>query len=814
MKKKVFLFVFITSSIFLQAQDITFWNGGKSNDWNDPENWSLNAVPDENTVVVIEEESPNFPDISEGTNAVCASISNSGYLEISGGSLSCNSYSQIGGSTNIFSGDLKVNGDVSLQFNGIIMVGDTSSSESLFECENYRQYYGGGQLRVGFNGKVKVNGVADIEGDNQVKINGGTENSAKMLKLDGTLELDGGDFFASNGVNSGENSVVSLINNESNFHFSGDEGEDFFCNGQVKIDAGILFSSNNRTLVGGPKSSVSVTGGILSVEKIDSQGKVDINGGEAYVQDTAIDDTLKVLNGMLGVYGSLTVNHGGFLSLEGGSTQMHGPDGSVVQNNGTIEVTGGLSNWQNDVYNNNNFFIFDPDTGNLKSKFGEGFYELKAAIVRFEKVIINNGTFNQSGGTAQFVDDFQNDNRLNLFSGSLNAANIFNNGILFRGENHELDLVGEIVNNGALENQISKDVGDGETTVFDLDGENFLELTAQNTGLGATSVTFGRGTTCPPNAFGSGCPPAPRSIKRYFDITPAQNELASIKFYFLNDELNGQIHGGDLKLFNYDIENNVWRKAGYFDEEEWIDAVLAEFGGSGTIGDPYYAEFTGVGSFSPFVLSSAESPQSVEFISFSGELNDDHVFLNWQTSAEIDNVGFDVERSTEEFPNVWETLGFVEGNGTSTVVNQYSFVDDNLPEADVLIYRLKQIDLSGTFVYTSSIMVDITTSVDDEVIKNYKFVLEQNYPNPFNPSTTIKFTIPRVLDAKFASTTTTKLVVYDILGREVATLINESLQPGVYEVNFDARNLSSGIYIYCLIAGDKYRSNKKMTLIK
>ncbi|HSH24028.1 MAG TPA: T9SS type A sorting domain-containing protein, partial [Massilibacterium sp.] len=93
-----------------------------------------------------------------------------------------------------------------------------------------------------------------------------------------------------------------------------------------------------------------------------------------------------------------------------------------------------------------------------------------------------------------------------------------------------------------------------------------------------------------------------------------------------------------------------------------------------------------------------------------------------------------------------------------------------------------------------------------------EFSLSQNYPNPFNPSTTIKFTIPSVVDAKFASTTT-KVVVYDILGREIKTLINENLSPGSYEVTFDAYQLSSGVYFYRLSAGN-FVETKKMILLR
>ena len=91
-----------------------------------------------------------------------------------------------------------------------------------------------------------------------------------------------------------------------------------------------------------------------------------------------------------------------------------------------------------------------------------------------------------------------------------------------------------------------------------------------------------------------------------------------------------------------------------------------------------------------------------------------------------------------------------------------------------------------------------------------QYKLSQNYPNPFNPSTTIRYSIPSVETEYFPSV---QLKVYDILGNEVATLVDENKPAGTYEVKFDAANLASGIYFYKLIA-DGYISTKKMVLLK
>ena len=97
------------------------------------------------------------------------------------------------------------------------------------------------------------------------------------------------------------------------------------------------------------------------------------------------------------------------------------------------------------------------------------------------------------------------------------------------------------------------------------------------------------------------------------------------------------------------------------------------------------------------------------------------------------------------------------------------------------------------------------TSVDNEIISPQEFGIDQNYPNPFNPTTTIKYQIPEL---SFVT-----LKVYDVLGNEIATIVNEEKPIGIYEVEFDATGLPSGIYFYKLRAGT-FVETKKMVLMK
>ena len=185
----------------------------------------------------------------------------------------------------------------------------------------------------------------------------------------------------------------------------------------------------------------------------------------------------------------------------------------------------------------------------------------------------------------------------------------------------------------------------------------------------------------------------------------------------------------------------------------------------------------------------------VELVSFSCEVNYPSVKLHWVTATELNNQGFEVERKTSE-SDQWQKIGSVNGRGTITTPSEYYFNDENLTSGKYN-YRIKQIDFDGSFEYSEVITADLSTPS--------AFELGQNYPNPFNPSTRITYSIPK---SSFVT-----LKVYDILGNEIATLVNQTQDAGNYNVSFNAENLSNGIYIYSLNA-DNFTDVKKMILMK
>jgi hypothetical protein len=184
----------------------------------------------------------------------------------------------------------------------------------------------------------------------------------------------------------------------------------------------------------------------------------------------------------------------------------------------------------------------------------------------------------------------------------------------------------------------------------------------------------------------------------------------------------------------------------------------------------------------------------VELTSFTALAGDGHVTLNWATASELHNDHFDLER--DGIP-----VAQVQGAGTSSQSHTYRWTDDGVTNGRDFRYTLYTVDEAGDRVVAGTVSAHPTAG--PSVITEY--ALYQNYPNPFNPSTQISFDVAQ---KGFAS-----LKIYNLMGQEVATLVNGTLDVGRHEVTFDASTLPSGIYLYRLRVNG-YTADRKMLLMK
>jgi photosystem II stability/assembly factor-like uncharacterized protein len=185
----------------------------------------------------------------------------------------------------------------------------------------------------------------------------------------------------------------------------------------------------------------------------------------------------------------------------------------------------------------------------------------------------------------------------------------------------------------------------------------------------------------------------------------------------------------------------------------------------------------------------------VELKSFDYELERNDVLLMWSTASELNNLGFEIQRSLDT--NEFITIGFINGNGTTSEPKEYLYKDENL-EQGLYLYRLIQTDYDGTRKAIGQLEVKV-----ENLPQGY--MLEQNYPNPFNPITKIRYSVPQNVFVN--------LSIYNSLGERVDLLENEMKEAGFYEIEFNASHLPSGIYFYTL-SSDRFISTKKMILLK
>ena len=249
----------------------------------------------------------------------------------------------------------------------------------------------------------------------------------------------------------------------------------------------------------------------------------------------------------------------------------------------------------------------------------------------------------------------------------------------------------------------------------------------------------------------------------------------------------------DLRVAFSSDNRSTWNGVGPLDHTTDLSSVPTTIESDSL--DPNITISTGTSIFIALARATGTTtnPLPVELTSFTYNIINDKVQLNWSTATENNNAGFGIEKSYDQ--ESYFNIGFVDGAGTTTESRNYTFVD-NAALTTNTFYRLKQIDLDGTFSYSN--VLEVSSIVDS-------WYLGQNYPNPFNPSTRISYSVK---ESGLVS-----LTVYNLLGELVSTLVNQNQEAGTYDVDFDASNLNSGVYLYKLESGNQVQT-KKMMLIK
>jgi len=176
-----------------------------------------------------------------------------------------------------------------------------------------------------------------------------------------------------------------------------------------------------------------------------------------------------------------------------------------------------------------------------------------------------------------------------------------------------------------------------------------------------------------------------------------------------------------------------------------------------------------------------ESVIPVELSSFSADFINHMVVLNWSTATELNNEGFEIQKKSCD--SEFNSIDFVKGNGTTSEQHSYSFTDRNLNRGNYS-YRLKQVDLDGSFHYSQTVEVGVNLANE--------FALAQNFPNPFNPETKFYFSLNE--DGYVT------ISIYNLLGQKIRTLLEAQMSSGMHGLIWDGLSdlgieVPSGIYI-------------------
>ena len=278
------------------------------------------------------------------------------------------------------------------------------------------------------------------------------------------------------------------------------------------------------------------------------------------------------------------------------------------------------------------------------------------------------------------------------------------------------------------------------------------------------------------------------------DVEPGSDCLCAFGYYAFNNSFSAP--GGEQIAwigFSEPIERFADEAAMLADPDVTISSYSAPDGTHMVFAQSMYLASTSAFGGEDAIIGMYNVPIPVELVSFDAVVDDQSVTLNWETASETNNAGFEIQMLQGE---AWNALGFVEGHGTTTEAQQYSYSTDLLP--GTYSFRLKQIDFDGQFEYFGGVEATVGTPSTH--------LLSAVYPNPFNPQASF--------DLAVAQTQHVSVELYNVLGQRVATLFNATMEADANQTfTIDGAGLATGPYIV-RVAGEHFAESRRMTLLK
>jgi hypothetical protein len=654
-----------------------------------------------------------------------------------------------------------------------------SSTVPIFRLSNTLANVGGGSATV-FNGTFEISGSNTIswQGNSTKTFRNGITTSGT-----GAMTLGSGTgVWAITGTSAdmgGVGGTLTLTN-----------ANGITVAGTANITGVVTLGSTNMTQTGGAATlagtgTIALTGalgtqiGTYNTNTFQTTGRYLFYGNSQVIpagtyEDMRVQGTGTTLSGDLTVNGDLEMQ--GTLSVGANTLTISNPI-LVNPTNLTMDATSSL------VINGTAANIHVPSSVTALNNFTYN----NSSLVTADANLTISGTFTL--GTSGFILDMgANTLEIGTSTASIGAISRVGSGsvrgIIKRWTNTATSSLLFPLNNNATDYV-------GATVNFSVNPSTGGSLTARYTSTGSGLFPLG-----------------PNGIDRYIDFSaqhPGMNLInLSPQFWTISDAdgLAGFTYGLSLEANNMGINtsgNNyqytaiVKRNTGGGNTWAWSNSNHVTTGGSGSNPIPQCQGYT---SFSDFAIGgNQDNLLPVELSNFTSAIAGRDLILSWSTGTETNNSGFDIERKSTT--GSWSKIGNVAGHGTVNTPNSYTYTDRNLSSGKYN-YRLKQIDFNGNYKYYE---------LSNEVIIGTpsKYVLTQNFPNPFNPSTSISYEIP--------ATNFVSLKIYDMMGKEVANLVNGTQEAGFYTVKFDASKLASGVYFYKLQAND-FTATKKLMLMK